>query len=166
MKLPGIYLASNSYCRATCTAYLAKVTEPSVATSGFTPEMPAMRKYVFVRSNFVEKARADTEEAAFISVAREFSKPLHSHDLQLTTLANGDLTDVPFCSAMSIGIYWRETRHSDVARKKIKFWNAVPHRSFWIELKHLSDVYTEREVLTLYHANDEDFGLDFLMRPG
>ena len=67
MKLAGISLASNSYCNATETAYLAKVTDPKVATLGLTPAMPAIKKYVLVKSNRPEKVRAFMLLAALIS---------------------------------------------------------------------------------------------------
>lgn len=44
VKLSGISRASNSYCRATWTAYRAKVTEPKVATSGLMPAIPPIKK--------------------------------------------------------------------------------------------------------------------------
>ena len=44
VKLLGISRASNSYCKATCTAYLAKVTEPKVPILGLIPAIPATRK--------------------------------------------------------------------------------------------------------------------------
>ena len=67
VKLAGISLASNSYCNATETAYLAKVTDPKVATLGLTPAMPAIKKYVLVKSNRPEKVRAFMLLAALIS---------------------------------------------------------------------------------------------------
>jgi hypothetical protein len=59
---------SNSYCCATCTTNRAYVTDASVATFGFTPPMPAERKYVVVRSKTGEKTRDWMVEAALISV--------------------------------------------------------------------------------------------------
>jgi hypothetical protein len=56
-KFEGISRASNSYCRATCTAYLQKVTSSILAYFGFTPAMPAMRKYVDVRSNLSDQSK-------------------------------------------------------------------------------------------------------------
>ena len=56
-----------SHCKPTCTAYLANVTEQIVATSGFTPAMPATIMYVVVRSNMGDRARAEIELAALIS---------------------------------------------------------------------------------------------------
>lgn len=44
VKFAGISRASNSYCKATCTAYFAKATEPSVATLGLMPAIPAIMK--------------------------------------------------------------------------------------------------------------------------
>ena len=67
VKLAGISLVSNSYCNATCTAYLAKVTEPRVATLGLTPAIPAIRKYVLVKSKSPEKVKAFMLFAALIS---------------------------------------------------------------------------------------------------
>ena len=67
VKLDGISRASNSYCNATCTAYFAKVTEPSVATLGLIPAIPAMKKYVVVKSKRPEKVRALMLLAALIS---------------------------------------------------------------------------------------------------
>ena len=48
-------------------AYRAKATDPRVATLGFMPAIPAMRKYVLVKSKRGEKARAVIEAAALIS---------------------------------------------------------------------------------------------------
>ncbi len=67
MKLAGISLASNSYCISTETAYLAKVTEPKVPYLGLIPAMPAIMKYVLVKSNRPEKVRAFMVLAALIS---------------------------------------------------------------------------------------------------
>ena len=67
VKLVGISLASNSYCNSTEIAYLAKVTDPKVATLGLTPAMPAIMKYVLVKSNRREKVRALMLLAALIS---------------------------------------------------------------------------------------------------
>jgi hypothetical protein len=46
---------------------LAKVTDPVVTNFGLPPEIPAMRKYVSVRSKHPEVHKALREDAAFIS---------------------------------------------------------------------------------------------------
>lgn len=66
-KFEGISRASNTYCRATCTEYLQKVTSPILAYFGFTPAMPATRKYVDVRSNLPDAIKDDVVTAALIS---------------------------------------------------------------------------------------------------
>ena len=80
VKLAGISLGSNSYCNATCTAYFAKVTEPRVATLGLTPAIPAIKKYVLVKSKRPEKVKAFMLFAALIS-ANSFTQVLEIGEL-------------------------------------------------------------------------------------
>lgn len=75
-KFAGISRASNSYWSATWTAYLANVTDPSVASSGLTPPIPAIKKYVCDKSNLVDAMSAMIVTAALISAG--LSVPLYS----------------------------------------------------------------------------------------
>lgn len=73
-KLVGISLASNSYWSAGCTAYFENATLPNVATLGLTPAIPAMKKYVDLKSNNGEKVKAVMLEAALISISDQYKR--------------------------------------------------------------------------------------------
>ena len=55
------------------------MTEPRVATLGLTPAVPAMKKYVDVRSNFPEYTNALIVDASFTDfLDKEYSTNLRS----------------------------------------------------------------------------------------
>ena len=145
MKLAGISLGSNSYCNATCTAYLAKVTEPRVATLGLTPAIPAIRKYVLVKSKRPEKVKAFMLFAALISANSFTQVSKNCKTGSRTRFPSDNLTDVPIFSAVHIRKERRKARHGDVSREYIELWDAVPNCAFGGK-----------------HVNQEDFGLDEL----
>ena len=102
MKFSEISRASNSYCKATCTAYLANVTDASVAILGLMPPMPPTRKYVFRRSKCDDRVRAVMLAAALISEVSELSFQAEKvHRRQPTAFTNDGLADIVTPCAMN-----------------------------------------------------------------
>ena len=142
MKLAGISLASNSYCKATETAYLANVTDPRVATLGLTPAMPAIMKYVLVKSNSPEKVRAFMVLAALISGK---NKPWVGEGKACShaSFSGNDLAYILIFSAVHVRVERRDAWDSNVLREEVKLWDSVPSCAFGRK-----------------HVNQKDFRLD------
>ena len=95
-----------------------------------------MRKYVLVKSNLLEKARAVIVDAALISEAIISRWPQVQTDLR-TTFACYDLTDFSIRGTVNIGISRRKAGYGDILRQQVELGNAIPDFTLGAKLRYM-----------------------------
>lgn len=90
------------------------MTDPVVARCGLMPAMPAIRKYVCVKSKYGDSTKAEIVDAALISRILSDNGFEYVAISGLTSFTSSQLTDVAFFCAMGIGEKGRKACHSDV----------------------------------------------------